>query len=483
METSQGSARAEPERGAGATVEGSSTGGRRLATLLFAGILGGAALLGFVAYRQEVEAARHQLQHQMLAVGRLKARELARWLEERRDDAAAAANGPMFAGELERWARQGTIAAERREWLRGRLDRFRRLDVYVEVSFVPPDGRVLVSASEAGAEGHPVAADTVRRAIATERVELGPIHARGDGTAARMHLDVVAPLTVVDARGTRPVGALVFGIDPGHFLYPLVQSWPTDSPSAESLLVQRDGDDVVFVNPLRHVRNVPMAMRRSLRDPDLIAAKAVRGERGVVEGLDYRGLPVLAFVEAVEGSPWLLVSKVDQSEAYAPLRDYLWIYLAFVAGAAVLAGVAAGARLRAVRQAALRREHDATVRTVEALEAAEAEREALITRLQKALEDVKTLRGIVPICASCKRVRDDEGYWKQVESYVTEHTEAQFSHGVCPECARRLYPEYALTPVPPKGPAEAPAREAERDPAKAPAQDSAGVPANDAAKG
>jgi hypothetical protein len=459
METSQGTARGEPASGEARISASAATGGRGLAAILFAGILGGAALLGFVAYQQEVEAGRQNLQLQLLAVGRLKAREIARWLEERRDDAAAAANGPMFAGELERWAQRGTIAAERREWLRGRLDRFRRLDVYVEVSFVLPDGRVLVSASEAGAEAHPVAADTVRRAIATGRVDLGPIHPRGDGPAARMHLDVVAPLTLVDARGSRPIGALVFGIDPGHFLYPLIQSWPTDSPSAESLLVQGDGEDVVFVNTLRHVRNAPMTMRRPLREPDLVAAKAIRGERGVVEGVDYRGLPVLGFIEAVEGSPWLLVSKVDQSEAYAPLRDYLWIYLAFVAGAAVLGGVAASARLRGVQQEALRREHDATVRTVEALEAAETEREALITRLQKALEDVKTLRGIVPICASCKRVRDDEGYWKQVESYVSEHTEAQFSHGVCPECARRLYPEYALTPVPANG-------ESEKDPVK-----------------
>lgn len=63
-------------------------------------------------------------------------------------------------------------------------------------------------------------------------------------------------------------------------------------------------------------------------------------------------------------------------------------------------------------------------------------------RLKRALEDVKTLRGIVPICSKCKRVRDDEGYWNQVEKYVSDHSEAQFSHGICPACARELYPEF-----------------------------------------
>jgi PAS domain S-box-containing protein len=64
-------------------------------------------------------------------------------------------------------------------------------------------------------------------------------------------------------------------------------------------------------------------------------------------------------------------------------------------------------------------------------------------RLQKALEDVRTLRGIVPICASCKKIRDDKGYWNQVEKYVSEHSEAEFSHGICPECLKKFYPEFA----------------------------------------
>ena len=71
------------------------------------------------------------------------------------------------------------------------------------------------------------------------------------------------------------------------------------------------------------------------------------------------------------------------------------------------------------------------------------ERERLVAELQKALSEVKTLRGYIPICASCKKIRDDKGYWNQVESYIERHTEAEFSHGICPDCLKRLYPEYA----------------------------------------
>jgi PAS domain S-box-containing protein len=72
----------------------------------------------------------------------------------------------------------------------------------------------------------------------------------------------------------------------------------------------------------------------------------------------------------------------------------------------------------------------------------EKERENLIAELQDALASIKTLKGLLPICASCKKIRDDKGYWQQIEAFISEHSEAEFSHGICPECLQRLYPEH-----------------------------------------
>lgn len=77
---------------------------------------------------------------------------------------------------------------------------------------------------------------------------------------------------------------------------------------------------------------------------------------------------------------------------------------------------------------------------------AEKEREELIVELQAALEKVKTLSGLLPICASCKKIRDDKGYWNQIETYIQNHSEAEFSHGICPDCAKTLYPDIKLYP-------------------------------------
>jgi hypothetical protein len=73
----------------------------------------------------------------------------------------------------------------------------------------------------------------------------------------------------------------------------------------------------------------------------------------------------------------------------------------------------------------------------------EQEKERLVVELQDSLAKVKKLSGFLPICASCKKIRDDKGYWRQVEEYVSDHSEALFSHGICPDCMRKLYPEFA----------------------------------------
>ena len=72
----------------------------------------------------------------------------------------------------------------------------------------------------------------------------------------------------------------------------------------------------------------------------------------------------------------------------------------------------------------------------------ETEREQLIKALQKALAEVKTLSGLLPICSGCKKIRDDHGYWNRIETFISEHSDAEFSHGICPECAQKYVPDH-----------------------------------------
>lgn len=83
------------------------------------------------------------------------------------------------------------------------------------------------------------------------------------------------------------------------------------------------------------------------------------------------------------------------------------------------------------------------VHDVSERKSAERERERLIQDLRTALSEVKTLQGLIPICASCNKIRDDEGYWSRIEDYISQHSEAELTHGLCPPCIKKLYPDLA----------------------------------------
>lgn len=83
----------------------------------------------------------------------------------------------------------------------------------------------------------------------------------------------------------------------------------------------------------------------------------------------------------------------------------------------------------------------ARVKTHVSLKKAHDEQKVLIQQLQESLSEIKTLTGLLPMCAHCKKIRDDKGYWEKVEVYIEDHSEAEFSHGICPDCIKKLYPE------------------------------------------
>lgn len=87
--------------------------------------------------------------------------------------------------------------------------------------------------------------------------------------------------------------------------------------------------------------------------------------------------------------------------------------------------------------------HEEISRLMNELIATKRDLQQKTIELQDALDLVKLLSGYLPICASCKKIRDDKGYWQAVESYISSHSEAKFSHGICPDCIQKLYPEFS----------------------------------------
>lgn len=101
-------------------------------------------------------------------------------------------------------------------------------------------------------------------------------------------------------------------------------------------------------------------------------------------------------------------------------------------------------KVRKLVQSRLKTSNIELEKTVGELERANIEKQRLIQELKETINEIKTLQGILPICANCKKIRDDKGYWEQVESYIQDRSEAQFSHSICPECVKKLYPDFKI---------------------------------------
>ncbi len=148
-----------------------------------------------------------------------------------------------------------------------------------------------------------------------------------------IYLACLVPIVDPD-NSKRFIATLVLLIDPQQFIYPFIKYWPTESKSAETILVRRDGDEVVYLNDLKFRKNVPLERRIPVANLEYPAVKAVLGQEGIVQGIGYNGERVIADVCQITGTPWYLESRIDKSEVYAPLRQQYWLTI-FIVGSLI----------------------------------------------------------------------------------------------------------------------------------------------------
>ncbi len=309
----------------------------RTRTLLVIGLLLVLALasLGLTAYFFLHAAIRADTQAQLHAITTLKADQIRTWLDERQRNLEALARGPLFVRRLrEEFAAgraEGTGALP--DWQQ-RLELARELYPFQSILLLNEAGQVLVGT---GLREPPADWATLETASRTPGVHLQDFTRVPGADPERIELGVYTRLTLDPPA---PPLVLYGRLDPQVFLYPLLQQWPTASPSAETLLVRRDGDQVVFLNELRHRAGTALRLRLPLSEAALPAAQILRGQSGIFEGIDYRGERVLAALMLIPGTAWAMVSKLDLREAFATLNELTVIAVAIIGGTLLLVGIA-----------------------------------------------------------------------------------------------------------------------------------------------
>jgi len=301
-------------------------------------LVSGAILLG-----HQIRSTRTEVQAGLSTIADLKARQIAEWVAERRGDAHVIAEGDLIQTQLQRYLAGAAQAPSKRD-LHSWMTELQQTFSYRQVTLFDAQGRMRLAAYADPLVREPDEDPTELRAVLqAPGLVMSDLHQHPGRPG--IHLGFWIPVRA--AAGGPAQGALLLQVDPRIFLYPLVESWPTASPSAETLLVRREGDQVLFLNDLRHRAGTAMTLRQDLAaNPDMPATRAALGQEGLLESVDYRGVPVVSVLRKIPGTAWCMVTKVDAAEVYGPLRLRVWVGGLGLMGIVLLLGVGLGVILR-----------------------------------------------------------------------------------------------------------------------------------------
>jgi len=268
---------------------------------------------GMILYHVEVRRIESEEYRELKAIADLKASQIRGWRKERLAASKRSIESPYFreaAEILRNNPHNDRFRRRMEERLRTELD-----DVtHVDALLLAPDCRILASARSHSDPVDEVERQSIEKSLKKGKAVLSQFHRSKGG---RIYIDTVGP---VQGSNGEPVAILMLRSDPESLLYPLINTWPTLSRTAETLVVRRDGNDVLFLNNLRHQKNTAISLRIPLTRTDVPAVQAVLGVKGFFRGQDYRGAEVMAVLLPVPESPWFIVAKVDTAEALSEAR-------------------------------------------------------------------------------------------------------------------------------------------------------------------
>jgi len=307
--------------------------------LIFALIAAGIVTSGYFYYQNYEQQFRTEVERQLSAIAELKAGELEQYRKERLGDATTFFKNAAFSGLVRRFL-DHPEDAETQEQLRAWLDKYQTYYQYDRVFLLDAQGVERMSTPVTAAPVSAVVSRRIAEVLRSREIAFQDFHRNEHNQ--RIYLTLLVP--ILDGPDhNQALGVLALRIDPETYLYPFIKHWPTPSRTAETLLVRRDGNEAVFLNELKFQTNTALTLRIPLDKTNRPAVKAVLGQKGIVEGADYRGVPVLAALRAIPDSPWFLVARMDTAEVYAPLRERLWTIILLVSALLLCAGAGASA--------------------------------------------------------------------------------------------------------------------------------------------
>jgi PAS domain S-box-containing protein len=290
--------------------------------LLSAGIIASS----YIYYRSYERNSRAEVETRLSAIADLKVDALAQYRKERMEDAFLLfQNAPISA--LVRLILKTPPSPYAQLQLQVWLDKYQANTQFDEARLLDAQGLTLLTSPA----GQPAVSSFVVKA-GSDALRSGQVifqdFYRSDKDQ-QIYLGVLVPI-LDEQDANRPLGVFFLRINPATYLYPFIQTWPAPNKTAETLLIRREGNEAVFLNDLRFRKNAALSLRAPLDRIIMPAVQAALGREGMMEGLDYRVMPVVAILRTIPDSPWSLVTRMDRAEIYEPLGERLWIALCLV---------------------------------------------------------------------------------------------------------------------------------------------------------
>jgi len=323
--------------------------------LIFLLLAAGIVTIGFFYYRGHQEYYRTQVQQHLSAVAKQKASQLERWRQDLLGDAAGLYGNTAFAILARRYF-ENPDNRGLQDQLRTWLLRVQEAHQYYRVFLLDAKGSERMAFPE-----NPDSASTHASWDTSEIEQSDNVHLvdfRRHSESQPIHLTILVP--IIDRQDSdRRIATLVLLIDPEQYLYPFISSWPTQSRTAETLLIRKDGNDALFLNELKLQKNTALNLRIPLENKHCPTVKAALGHEGIVEGPDYRGVQVMAHVHRVPGSLWYLIVRMDAEEIYGPLTERLWLAIVLAGAVLICAGMGVSLVWRQQRARFQQKTHEA----------------------------------------------------------------------------------------------------------------------------
>ncbi len=277
-----------------------------------------AIVTGYFYYRSLEKHLLIDTLEQLSAIADLKVRQIIQWRQERISDGIYLSENSLHIRQFSRFlAEQNNrlLKADLGQSLKSYVENYDYrtavfIDRNINVKLFYPDQDTIIG---------DFLKSLLPGVIRKGEVVLTDIHQTGK--VSFIDLDLLVPLRGPGMNDSAVFGMVVLKIDPEKVLYPILQSWPVNSRTAEALLFHIEGNEVVYLNPLKQIEDAEMVLRKPLTEENLPAVLAVNGIMETTEGIDYRGNPVIAAMKKIPGSPWYLVAKIHREEIYESLSD------------------------------------------------------------------------------------------------------------------------------------------------------------------